>query len=223
MIRNPVLPGFHPDPSVVRVGNDCFIATSTFEWFPGIRLHHTRDFRSYRLVGHALTRPSQIDLVGIPDSGGVWAPNLTHDGQRFLLVYSFVTARAAFPLIAVSNFLVTADNVEGPWSDPVFLNGTGWDPSLFHDGSGRTWLLNMRLDHRAGHPATAGVVMQELLAGSQRLSGPIHNLFPGTALGCTEAPQLFTRGGWFYLATAEGGTSWNHAVTVARSRDLLGP
>jgi xylan 1,4-beta-xylosidase len=223
LIRNPVLPGSHPDPSAVRVGRDYYVATSTFEWFPGIRIHGSRDLVHWRLVGHALTTRDQLDLRGVPDSGGVWAPSLTHDGALFHLVYSVVTDRRAFPLVALANFLVTAREITGPWSAPIFLNGSGWDPSLFHDDDGRKWLLNMTLDHRPGECATKGIVLQEYDPAARRLVGPVRRLFAGTALGCTEGPQLFRHAGHHFLVTAEGGTSWDHAVTVARAARLEGP
>jgi len=103
VVRNPILRGSHPDPSVLRVGDDYFIATSTFEWAPGVRLHHSRDLVDWQLIGHALMRPSQLDLRGVPDSGGVWAPSLTHDGKRFYLASSLIDMRRAWPLVGVAN------------------------------------------------------------------------------------------------------------------------
>ena len=87
-IQNPILPGFHPDPSICRVGDDYYIANSTFQWFPGVQIHHSRDLVNWRLLGHALTRKSQLDMMGNPDSGGIWAPCLTHDGERFYLIFT---------------------------------------------------------------------------------------------------------------------------------------
>jgi xylan 1,4-beta-xylosidase len=223
MIQNPVLPGSNPDPSLLRVDDDYYLATSTFQWFPGIRLHHSRDLAHWRLCGHALVRPAQLDLTAVPDSGGVWAPSLSHHDGLFHLVYPVISARAAFPLVSVANYLVSAADIAGPWSDPVFLHGVGWDPSLFHDPAGRTWLLRMLLDVQPGHRATRGIGLQEYDWAQRRLVGPQREIFAGTARGCTEGPQLFRRGPYFYLVTAEGGTSWRHAVTVARSRELFGP
>jgi xylan 1,4-beta-xylosidase len=208
---------------MVRVGEDYFLATSTFEWFPGVRLHRSRDLAHWTLVGHALTRTSQLDLRGVPDSGGVWAPGLSHDGALFHLVYSVVDTRRDFPLIAVTNHLVTAPDIAGPWSDPVFLGGGGWDPSLHHAADGRKYLLRMELDHRPGEPAARGIVLQEYAPDRRALVGAPRTVFRGTSLGCTEGPQLFTRAGLFYLVTAEGGTSWGHAATVARAPAIEGP
>jgi xylan 1,4-beta-xylosidase len=222
-IDNPVLPGSNPDPSLLRVGDDYYLATSTFQWFPGIRLHHSRDLSRWRLVGHVIDRPGPIDLSAVPDSGGIWAPNLTHHQGRFHVVFTCVHARGVFPLVAASTWLVSAARIEGPWSDPVFLHGRGWDPALFHDGDGRSWLLGMALDPRPGHTPARGITIQPCDVDARTLRGTPRVIFSGTALGCTEAPQLFVRAGLHYLITAEGGTSWQHAVTVARSRHLFGP
>ena len=140
-IHNPVLRGFHPDPSFLRVEDDYYIATSTFEWFPGVRIHHSKDLVNWRLLAHALTRKSQLDLVGNPDSGGVWAPDLSYSDGLFYLVFTDVKSRVgAFK--DTHNYLVTSRRIEGPWSAPVHLNSSGFDPSLFHDDDGRKWLLN---------------------------------------------------------------------------------
>jgi xylan 1,4-beta-xylosidase len=234
LLRNPILCGSSPDPCILRVGGHYFIATSTFEWFPGVRLHHSTDLRHWRRLRSPLDRPGQMDLRGVPDSGGVWAPSLSHDGGRFHLVYPLITARRAWPLVSVSNYLVSAPDIGGPWSDPVFLHGRGWDPSLFHeadhDGRSRTWLLNMALDQRPGRQAFRGIELQEVAwpaagagAGAPRLVGAPKTIFAGTSLGSTEGPHLYRHQGRFYLLTAEGGTSWDHAVTVARAERIHGP
>ncbi|MDG5489522.1 glycoside hydrolase family 43 protein [Sphingomonas sp. BGYR3] len=231
MILNPILPGFNPDPSIVRVGEDYYIATSTFEWFPGVQIHQSRDLEHWRLLTRPLTRASQLDMRGDPDSCGVWAPCLSHDGERFWLIYTDVKRYGRTTVGGASgaslrdfhNYLVTADSIEGPWSDPVYINSSGFDPSLFHAPDGRKWFLNQLWDHRPGRNRFAGIVAQEYAPGEQRLVGERHLIFPGTELGLTEAPHLYHRDGWYYLITAEGGTGWGHAVTLARSRDLLGP
>lgn len=221
-IQNPILPGFHPDPSILRVGADYYIATSTFEWFPGVRLHHSRDLRHFRPLGHALDRSAQLDLHGNPRSGGVWAPCLSHDGERFHLIYSNVKAWGT-GFVDVHNYLVTAESIEGPWSDPVLLNRTGFDPSLFHDRDGRKWLVSMVWDHRPGRNAFGGIALQEYSPSAQRLLGEPKLIFSGTSLGCTEGPHLYQKGDYYYLMVAEGGTSYDHAVTLARSHAIDGP
>jgi xylan 1,4-beta-xylosidase len=230
-IRNPILRGFNPDPSIVRVGDDYYIATSTFEWFPGVQIHHSRDLVHWRLVARPLRRASQLDMRGDPDSCGVWAPCLTHADGLFYLVYTDVkrygrttTAGASgASLRDFHNYLVTSPRIDGEWSDPTYLNSSGFDPSLFHDDNGRKYLVNMLWDHRPGQNRFAGIVLQEFSPTERRLVGDRHTIFTGTALGFTEGPHLYKRNGWYYLITAEGGTGWGHAVTMARSRTLLGP
>ncbi|HZG84554.1 glycoside hydrolase family 43 protein [Paenibacillus sp.] len=221
-IVNPILRGFNPDPSILRVGDDYYIATSTFEWFPGVQIHHSRDLCNWRLLTHPLTRKSQLDMIGNPSSGGIWAPCLSYSDGMFYLVYTDVKSHLG-PFKDTHNYLVTAADILGPWSEPVYLNSSGFDPSLFHDDDGRKWLLNMVWDHRKGRNRFGGILIQEYDPGKQKLIGPIHNIFRGTSLGLTEGPHLYKRGGYYYLLTAEGGTRWNHAVTMARSRTLLGP
>lgn len=221
-IINPILKGFNPDPSIIRVGEDYYIATSTFEWFPGVQIHHSRDLKHWRLLMHPLTRKSQLDMLGNPNSGGIWAPCLSYCDGTFYLIYTDVKSHIG-PFKDTHNYLVTASDIKGPWSEPVYLNSSGFDPSLFHDEDGSKWLLNMVWDHRKGRNHFGGIVMQEYDERKQRLVGPIHSIFSGTSLGLTEGPHLYRRNGYYYLVTAEGGTRWNHAVTMARSTSRLGP
>src|SRR4051812_32864658 len=203
-IHNPVLPGFHPDPSVIRVGDDYYLATSTFEWFPGVALFHSRDLAHWRPLGHALTRRSQLDLAGVGDSAGPWAPSLSHDGERFYLVVCHVRTRTN-PFKDMRVLLYTADRIDGPWSDPTFLGGSGFDPSLFHDaGTGRKWLANIQWDFRAGQQRFAGIVLREYDAEWRQLIGEQRTILTKPHL--LEGPNLYHRDGWYYLMCAEGGT-----------------
>jgi xylan 1,4-beta-xylosidase len=230
-IQNPILRGFNPDPSIVRVGDDYYIATSTFEWFPGVQIHHSRDLVHWRLLARPLTRPSQLNMLGDPDSCGVWAPCLSYENGLFYLIYTDVKryGRTTQPgsvgagLRDMHNYLVTSPTIDGEWSDPIYLNSSGFDPSLFHDDDGRKYLVNMLWDHRPGQNRFAGIVLQEYSAAERKVVGERHVIFKGTAIGFTEAPHLYKRNGYYYLITAEGGTGWGHAVTMARSRTLLGP
>lgn len=230
-IRNPILPGFNPDPSILRVGDDYYIATSTFEWFPGVQIHHSRDLVNWRLITRPLRRASQLDMRGDPDSCGVWAPCLTYADGLFWLIYTDVKRFGASSMGGTSgasmrdyhNYLVTCPAIDGEWSDPVYLNSSGFDPSLFHDDDGRKYLLNMLWDYRPGRNRFAGIVLQEYSVMERRLVGERVNIFKGSTLALTEGPHLYKRDGWYYLVTAEGGTNWHHAVLVARSRNLLGP
>ena len=230
-IRNPILPGFNPDPSIVRVGDDYYIATSTFEWFPGVQLHHSRDLVNWRPLRQPLRRTSQLNMLGDPDSCGVWAPCLTYADGLFHLVYTDTkrygrtTAAGAggASLRDFHNYLVTSPAIEAEWSDPIYLNATGFDPSLFHDDDGRKYLVQMLWDHRPGRNRFAGIVLQEYSHSQRRLIGDRKLIFQGTPIGFTEGPHLYKRNGYYYLLTAEGGTGWGHAVTLARSRNLEGP
>ena len=230
-IRNPILPGFNPDPSIVRVGDDYYIATSTFEWFPGVQIYHSRDLVHWRLLTRPLSRASQLNMLGDPDSCGIWAPCLTHADGLFWLIYTDVKRYGRTTVGGASgaslrdyhNYLVTSPRIDGEWSEPVYLNSSGFDPSLFHDDDGRKYLVNMLWDFRPGQNRFAGIVLQEYSVAERKLIGRRENIFLGTPLGFTEAPHIYKRDGWYYLLTAEGGTGWGHAVTMARSRKLSGP
>ncbi|KAK4202304.1 glycosyl hydrolases family 43-domain-containing protein [Triangularia verruculosa] len=222
-VRNPILPGFNPDPSILRVGDDYYIATSTFEWYPGVQIHHSKDLANWELVTRPLTRKSQLDMRGDPDSCGIWAPCLTHDGDKFWLVYTDVKRKDG-SFKDTHNYIVSAPAIEGPWSDPVYTNSSGFDPSLFHDpDTGKKWFVNMLWDHRRRPLLFAGIALQEWDPSSGKLIGPRKNIYQGTELALVEGPHLYKRNGWYYLLTAEGGTGYDHAVTFARSRDIWGP
>jgi xylan 1,4-beta-xylosidase len=222
IIRNPILRGFNPDPSILRVGDDYYIATSTFEWFPGVCIYHSRDLEHWRLAARPLDRVSLLDLKGDPNSGGVWAPCLSWSDGLFHLVYTDMK-RWAGTIKDCHNYLTTAPSVEGPWSEPVYLNSSGFDASLFHDTDGRKWLVNMRWDYRPSQSGFGGILLQEYCAERGLLTGEPRMIFAGTGLGLVEGPHLYRRDGFYYLLTAEGGTFATHAVTVARSAALTGP
>ena len=228
MIRNPILPGFNADPSICRVGPDYYIATSTFEWYPGVQIHHSTDLVNWTLVARPLNRAAQLDMRGNPDSCGIWAPCLSHADGKFWLVYTDVK-RLDGAFKDSHNYIVTSATIDGDWSDPTYVNSSGFDPSLFHDDDGRKYFVNMRWNHRGrgtgGNPKHAsfdGILLQEW-SPERGLFGPVADIYDGTPRGLTEAPHLFKRNGWYYLTTAEGGTGYDHAVTMARSRSLWGP
>ncbi|MBX2858676.1 MAG: glycoside hydrolase family 43 protein [Cellvibrionaceae bacterium] len=222
MINNPILPGFNPDPSIVRVAGDYFIATSTFEWYPGVQVHHSRDLKHWRLISRPLNRKALLDMRGIPDSCGVWAPCLSWCDDKFYLIYT-VVKRFDGDYKDCRNYLTTCSKIDGKWSDPIYLNSSGFDPSLFHDDDGRKWLVNVIWDHRYRQNRFHGICLQEYCEQRQRLCGEPKVIFRGSPLGLTEAPHLYKRKGYYYLLTAEGGTGYNHAMTMARSRNLYGP
>ncbi len=221
MIQNPILKGFNPDPSIVRVGDDYYIATSTFEWFPGVQIHHSKDLRNWKLIARPLDRVSQLDMKGNPDSCGVWAPCLSYYDGLFYLVYSNVRS---FDGVwkDTPNYLVTAKDINGPWSEPIYLSSRGFDGSMFHDDDGKKYFLNMLMDHRGGK-FFGGIEIQEFNSKAQKLIGEPTYLTPGSPLGVTEGPHIFKKGTYYYLVLAEGGTEYNHAITIARSRHILGP
>ncbi|NNJ59484.1 MAG: glycoside hydrolase family 43 protein [Dactylosporangium sp.] len=223
MLHNPVLPGFYPDPSILRVDDDFYLATSTFEWYPGVAVHHSRDLVHWRPLGGILTGRRLLDLHGVGDSCGVWAPDLSYIDGTYYLVYTDVSSFAG-GYWDPQNYIVSAPHITGPWSDPIRLHAHGFDTSLFHDTlDDTTWLLSMSADWRPGRDPFGGIEIQRYNRASGRFLDEPKMIFTGTAAGLTEAPHLYRKDGWYYLLTAEGGTSWEHQVTVARSRHRLGP
>jgi xylan 1,4-beta-xylosidase len=221
-IKNPVLKGFNPDPSICRVGEDYYIAVSTFEWFPGVLIHHSKDLVNWHLVARPLNRVSQLDMKGNPNSGGVWAPDLSYHDGKFWLIYADVkVVDGAWK--DCHNYLVTCETVDGEWSEPVKLNSSGFDASLFHDIDGKKYLLNMLWDQRTYNHPFGGIVMQEYSHEEKRLIGKTKVIFKGTDIRLTEAPHLYHIGEYYYLLTAEGGTKFEHASTLARSKTIDGP
>ncbi len=218
--HNPVIKGFNPDPSIVRVDQDYYLVTSTFEWFPGVPVYHSRDLSHWELIGHILRSSEQLDLHGVPDSGGVWAPSLSYDDGLFYLVYTIVY-NSGGRFKDLKNFLVTSPSILGPWSAPIILNSSGFDPSLFHDSDGRKWLVNVQWNHRPHLPRFDGIVLQEYSPTRRRLTGPITNICRKKDI--IEGPNLYQRDGLYYLMLAEGGTSWEHSVSMARSEKITGP
>ncbi|MDA3898957.1 MAG: glycoside hydrolase family 43 protein [Spirochaetes bacterium] len=245
-VKNPILRGFNPDPSIVRVGDDYYIATSTFEWYPGVQIHHSRDLVNWNLVARPLCRDTQLNMMGSGYSMGVWAPCLTYSDGLFYLCYTNVKEPGT-----MHNYLVTSESIEGDWSDPVYLDSRGFDPSLFHDDDGRKWYVVMYLDMIAWNylinlnfgirddeasrsflaqyeknnkdfPFFKGILLQEYDDKQNKLIGPVHRIFD-KVLGVTEGPHLYKRNEYYYLVVAEGGTSYEHAITMARSRNIEGP
>jgi len=218
-VENPVLKGFNPDPSIVRVGKDYYIATSTFEYFPGVQIHHSTDLVNWKVLNRPLDSLRLLDMAGCPDSCGVWAPCLSYSKGLFHLVYSNVKS---FDNIIgnTPNFLTTASDIMGPWSDPIYLSNSGFDGSFFHDNDGRQYFLSMKIDK---DQFFGGIILQEYSAEKKSLIGEEILLYEGSELGKTEGPHIYKRGNYYYLLLAEGGTEYGHAVSLARSKNLLGP
>lgn len=220
-VVNPVLPGCHPDPSVCRVGADFYLVTSTFEYFPGIPVFHSRDLVHWRPIGHVLDRPSQVDLGTVASSEGIFAATIRHHQGRFYVVTTLVggTDRGG-------TFVVTATDPAGPWSDPVWLDDApGVDPSLFFDDDGRAWCTGTRLAEPGEWEGQTDVWLREFDAAQLTLTGPEHLLWRGALHGAVwaEGPHLYTVDGRYYLLAAEGGTEHGHAVSVARADHVTGP
>ena len=162
MIHNPILPGFSPDPCICRRGEDFYIACSTFEWMPGVPIYHSRDLRSWELYAHALTDDESVGLVNLPSAKGVWAPCLTWceaDGL-FYLVYGVMRSMNA-RYFDVDNYLITAPDVRGPWSEPVYLHSAGFDASLLHDGDGRKYLVSLEWETRENYDKPGPISIAE--------------------------------------------------------------
>jgi len=207
--RNPVLPGFHPDPSICRVGSDYYLATSTFEYYPGVPIYHSKDLVHWKLAGHALSTPSQLPLAGQKSSMGIFAPTLRCANGRFYMITTNVGAGG--------NFIVHADNPAGPWSAPVPVKVDGIDPSLFFDEDGKVYMT-----HEEGGEH-GGIAQVEIDVATGQAKGEHKRIWNGTGGIWPEGPHLYKINGWYYLLHAEGGTSYGHAVILARSRSPWGP
>lgn len=208
--RNPVLRGFHPDPSVCRVGDDFYLVVSSFEYFPGIPIYHSRDLVNWTQIGNCLQRAEEFPLINVGDSGGVWAPTIRWHNGLF-----YVTAT----LEGYGNFIVTAEDPAGAWSSPVWLKEVGGiDPSLFFEDGHAWYCTNDRLD-----PDQEAITLEEVDVQTGRIIGQRYTLWSGMGAHFLEAPHIYHIGGWYYLLTAEGGTFYTHMITIARSRCLTGP
>ena len=216
---NPVLAGSHPDPSICRVGEDFYLVTSSFAYYPGLPVFHSRDLVSWRPLGHVVHRPSQVSLTGLDVSDGLWAATIRHHEGTFYVVVALARGRQGS-----TTFLFTAADPAGPWSDPVTLDAEGIDPSLFFDDDGRCWFTACRDAARPEVTGPGELWMRELDLDSLALTGPTHNLWYGAMRGAwVEAPHLYKRDGVYHLIAAEGGTEHHHAVTAARSDTVTGP
>lgn len=217
--KNPIMPGFYPDPSICGVGGDFYLIHSTFSYFPGLPIMHSRDLAHWEQIGNAMHRQEQLPLENAGHSQGLFAPTIRyHDG-----VYYVICTNVSYG----GNYIVTAENPEGPWSDPYYLEGAdGIDPSLFFDGDGRCYYIGT-------HPNPEGcrydgdwyIWIRELDVKSMKLVGEAHNVWNGAMKGVhwPEGPHLYKKDGFYYILHAEGGTGPDHAVTVCRSRNIFGP
>ncbi|KZL42946.1 glycoside hydrolase family 43 protein [Secundilactobacillus collinoides] len=219
-IQNPVLHGFNADPSMLRVGDTYYIANSTFEWFPGVRLHESKDLVHWNLLPSPLSTTTLLDMKGNPSSGGIWAPDLTYADGKFWLIHTDVKiTEGAFK--DMTNYLTTADDIRGPWSDPIAVNGVGFDASLFHDDDGRKYLVQQTWDHREYHHPFDGITLTEFDTTTMQLKPhTARTIYTGTDVKLVEGPHLYKINGFYYLFAAQGGTVYTHEEVVARSKTL---
>ncbi len=201
--RNPVVPGFHPDPSICRVGDDYYLVNSSFQYFPGVPVHHSKDLVHWEQIGYCLTRPSQLPLEGADFWGGIYAPTIRYHEGVFYMVVTNVSGGG--------NFYVYTDDPAGEWSDPVYVDRPGIDPDLFFDDDGRSYFLSSTME------------LCEIDLATGRLLSEPRTLWRGTGGRYPEGPHLYKKDGYYYLMIAEGGTEYGHKETIARSREIYGP
>nr|MBP9872494.1 family 43 glycosylhydrolase [Haliscomenobacter sp.] len=218
--RNPVIPGFHPDPSICRVGEDYYLVNSSFEFFPGLPIFHSTDLVHWNLIGYGITRPDQVPLpVGLPDSRGIYAPAIRYKDGTFYVVTTCVNCNG--------NFYITAKDPAGPWSDPQWLpKASGIDPTLFWDSDGKCYYVGHgKINGPKEWPNQEGVWIQELDLKTNTLLGEKKQITHGHASNArwTEGPHLYKIDGKYLLVAAEGGTGFHHAVTVFHSDSIYGP
>lgn len=219
--RNPVLPGFQPDPSIVKVGTDFYLVTSTFSWFPGLPIYRSDDLVNWQLIGHAIDRPGQVNFSGLGTNRGLFAPTIEHHGGKFWIVNTCIECGG--------NYAITADRPEGPWSDPIWLGFGGIDPSLVFGEDGKAWIVYN--DAPPGEPLYEGhraIWLQGFDPVAMKML-PDRKLLINGGLDLAqkpvwaEGPHIYRVDGWYYLMAAEGGTADQHSQTIYRSRSIEGP
>ena len=213
---NPILPGFYPDPSICRVDNDYYLITSSFSFFPGIPIFHSIDLVNWEQIGHVLERPSQLNLDGGSYSSGIFAPTIRYNNHKYYVITTNMTYGG--------NFIVHAESPYGPWSDPIWLDAPGIDPSLFFDDDGRAYVTGTRTKSNARYFGDHEIWIQELDLNSLTLIGDRKALWDGAMKNAmfVEAPHLYKKEGYYYLMISEGGTEQYHSITVARSDTIMG-
>jgi alpha-N-arabinofuranosidase len=216
--QNPILPGFYPDPSICRVNEDYYLVTSTFAYFPGVPIFHSRDLVNWEQIGHVLDRQSQLPLDGQGHSQGIFAPTIRYNDGVFYMITTNVGSGG--------NFLVTATDPAGPWSDPYYLNAPGIDPSLFFDDDGKAYYIGTRpVPEGPKYNGNWEAWLQELDLKTMKLVGESVGLWRGALRDAIwpEGPHIYKIDGTYYLMIAEGGTGPHHAVSIARSNCITGP
>ncbi len=225
MIKNPILPGFNPDPCICRKKDDYYLAVSSFEWFPAIPVYHSKDLKHWELLTHAIKDDSLLDLKKLPSAKGIWAPDLTYceEEDLFYMVYGVMNSMNA-RYFDIDNYVITAKNIEGPWSEPVYLHSAGFDASMFHDDNGKKYVVSLDWETRENYEKPGEISISEYDPENKRIKGyPKRFWRGGTDRGCIEAPRITKRNGYYYIMCAEGGTGYNHCVTMGRSKNIFGP
>ena len=225
---NPIISGAHPDPSICRVGDNFYIVNSSFEYFPGLPIHHSKDLVNWELIGHGLHREDQcngeMNLVDVQSDGGIHAPTIRyHKGKFYIITTNVYNSGDGKPGL-MRNFIITAENPSGPWSDPHIIEGApGIDPDIFFDSDGKVYFIGT---HNPGDMNSNGIGeiwVQELDIKNWMLKGERKTVWDGVFGCCTEGPHIYKEHGLYYLLVAEGGTGKNHAVMMAASENIFGP
>lgn len=225
MIKNPILPGFNSDPCICRKGEDYYMAVSSFEWFPGIPVYHSKDLKNWELYTHVLTDDKVVDLKKLPSAKGIWAPCLTYCEKEdlFYVVYGVMNSMNA-RYFDVDNYLITAKDIKGPWSEPVYIHSSGFDASILHDDDGKKYIVSLEWETREGYEKPGAICMVEYSPEKKEIVGYPKRIWAGgTDRGCIEAPHLTKRGDYYYIMCAEGGTGYGHSVTMGRAKNVWGP
>ncbi len=217
--KNPIMPGFYPDPSICAVGEDFYLVNSTFAYFPGLPVMHSKDLVHWEQIGNVMERASQLPLAHAGHSQGLFAPTIRYHEGIFYVICTNVSGGG--------NFVVTAENPEGPWSEPHYLEEAGGiDPSLFFDTDGKCYYIGTHPNPEGcGYDGDWYIWIQELDLQTWKLTGEHRDVWNGALKGVhwPEGPHLYKRGEYYYLLHAEGGTGPEHAVTICRSLNLWGP
>ncbi|ENZ9552707.1 glycoside hydrolase family 43 protein [Clostridioides difficile] len=225
MIKNPILPGFNPDPCICRKGDDYYLVVSSFEWFPGIPVYHSKDLKNWELYTHILTDETKIDLKKLPSSKGIWAPCLTYceEEDLFYIVYGIMNSMNA-RYFDVDNYLITSKDIKGEWSEPVYIHSSGFDASILHDDNGKKWIASLDWETREGYEKPGVICLVEYCTKKKEIVGYPKRIWSGgTDRGCIEAPHITKRGDYYYIMCAEGGTGYGHSVTMGRAKNIWGP
>lgn len=220
--HNPILSGFYPDPSICRVEEDYYLVTSSFAYFPGLPVFHSRDLVHWEQIGHAIHSPNQLDYKNCEMSLGLWAPTIRYHEGLFYIINTFVSGGRE---VYRDNFVITAKAPGGPWSDPVFIEGAdGIDPSLFFDDDDTLWYTGNYISDEKLYEGHHGIYLQQLDPDTFQFIGERTIIWDGNISRSKwiEAPHLYKIDGIYYLIVAEGGTFSNHSVMMARARSIRG-